>query len=202
MYSNTLDYIFVKFNLNPSFRMQLKGVNTPLYSTSFKSPQFTKMPGTGGTGAYGDVSDGIRQLVPYFYTKRIIASKQWQCNYQVNMPIFCYCCQWSIHRISDDAQVANFVYLKKCRETGDYIGVKRYAQGCGKNGTVLNGNLRAGAEDVGIGTKGSALAYPYIAATRDSPPLKFGENVSDEIVLEFLKNNELGIELAEYVHFP
>ena len=162
------------------------------------------MPGTGGTGAYGDVSDGIRQLVPYFYTKRIIASQRWQCNYQVNMPLFCYCCQWSIHRISDDAQVANFVYLNKCIEIDGYIGVKRGHQGCGKNGAVLNTQYRNGTlmPNVGIGTKGSALAYPYIAASRDSPPLKFDENASDEIVLEFLKNNELGIELAEYVHFP
>ena len=38
--------------------MSLKSSRYPSNNTSFRSPQFTKMPGTGGTGAYGDVSDG------------------------------------------------------------------------------------------------------------------------------------------------
>ena len=59
MYSNTLTLSTdLRFNLNPSFRMSLKSFRYPSNSTSFRSPQFTKMPGTGGTGAYGDVSDG------------------------------------------------------------------------------------------------------------------------------------------------
>ena len=59
MYSNTLTLSTdLRFNLNPNFRMSLKSFRYPSNSTSFRSPQFTKMPGTGGTGAYGDVSDG------------------------------------------------------------------------------------------------------------------------------------------------
>ena len=64
MYSNTLTLSTdLRFNLNPNFRMSLKSSRYPSNNTSFRSPQFTKMPGTGGTGAYGDVSDGGS---PYF----------------------------------------------------------------------------------------------------------------------------------------
>ena len=64
MYSNTLRLSTdLRFNLNPNFRMSLKSFRYPSNSTSFRSPQFTKMPGTGGTGAYGDVSDGQMYLI-------------------------------------------------------------------------------------------------------------------------------------------
>ena len=57
----------MRFNLNPNFGMSLKSFRYPSNSTSFRSPQFTKMPGTGGTGAYGDVSDG--QMIFYMLNK-------------------------------------------------------------------------------------------------------------------------------------
>ena len=106
----------MKFNLNPSFRMQLKSFRTASNSTSFRSPQFTKMPGTGGTGAYGDVSDG--GLIPLLCST-LSASEQYRCGYQGGgqneQPIWCRRCSYIVYVIGENRVVRNELLVSTCR---------------------------------------------------------------------------------------